>query len=97
MPRVVSILASVEPSNYELMLPAQLQAYVESPIYSRTNGYLLRWYKDMGSHVRKGERLADIDTPEIDQELSQARGARDQIRAPLELTKSSAERWLNLR
>ncbi len=97
IPTVATIHAIVEPSNDELMLPAQLQAYVESPIYSRTNGYLLRWYKDMGSHVRKGERLADIDTPEIDQELSQARAARDQISAQLELAKSSAERWLNLR
>jgi len=97
IPTVATIHAIVEPSNDELMLPAQLQAYVESPIYSRTNGYLLRWYKDIGSHVRKGERLADIDTPEIDQELSQARAARDQISAQLELAKSSAERWLNLR
>ena len=97
IPTVAIIKPITEPSNDELMLPAQLQAYVESPIYSRTNGYLLRWYKDIGSHVRKGERLADIDTPEIDQELSQARAARDQITAQLELARSSSERWLNLR
>jgi RND family efflux transporter MFP subunit len=70
---------------------------VESPIYSRTNGYLLHWYKDIGSHVKKGDLLADIDTPEVDQELSQAKASRQQIQAQLELAKSSAERWNNLR
>ena len=59
--------------------PHRLQAYEESPIYARTNGYLLRWYKDIGSRVNKGELLADIDTPEVDQELSQARATRQQI------------------
>src|SRR5947209_4956044 len=94
----VSVLKPVaEPANDELVLPAQLQAYVDSSIYSRTNGYLVRWYKDMGSHVKKGDLLADIDTPEIDQELSQAKAARQQIQAQLELAKSSAERWTNLR
>ncbi|HWX53828.1 MAG TPA: efflux RND transporter periplasmic adaptor subunit [Verrucomicrobiae bacterium] len=97
IPTVSVVKASAEPSSDELMLPAQLQAYVESPIYSRTNGYLLRWYKDIGSQVRKGELLADIDTPEVDQELSQARATRDQIRAQMDLAKSSAERWINLR
>jgi multidrug efflux system membrane fusion protein len=97
IPTVSVIKASAEPANDELMLPAQLQAYVESPIYSRTNGYLLRWYKDIGSQVRKGELLVDIDTPEVDQELSQAQATREQIRAQLELAKSSAERWINLR
>jgi len=94
---VAVIKPSSEPSSDELVLPAQLQAYVESPIYSRTNGYLMRWYKDIGSRVKKGDLLADIDTPEIDQELSQAKAAREQIQAQLELAKSSAERWSNLR
>ena len=97
VPTVLVIKPSVEPTHEELSLPAQLQAYVESQIYSRTNGYLLRWYKDIGSHVNKGELLAEIDTPEIDQELSQARATRQQIAAQLELAKSSAERWENLR
>jgi len=79
------------------VLPAQLQAYVESSIYARTNGYLLRWYKDIGSRVNKGEPLADIDTPEIDQELSQARATRQQAEAQTQLARISAERWLNLR
>lgn len=97
VPTVAVVKPSTEPAADELVLPAQLQAFVESPIYSRTNGYLLHWYKDIGSRVRKGELLADIDTPEVDQELSQAKAARDQIAAQLELAKSSAERWINLR
>lgn len=94
---VAVVKPSAEPASDELVLPAQLQAYVESPIYSRTNGYLLHWYKDIGSHVKKGDLLADIDTPEVDQELSQAKAARDQIAAQQELAKTSAERWANLR
>jgi multidrug efflux system membrane fusion protein len=97
IPTVSVLKPAVEPANEELTLPAQLQAYVESAIYSRTNGYLVRWYKDIGSKVRKGELLADIDTPEVDQELSQAKASRQQIQAQLELAKSSAERWINLR
>ncbi len=97
VPTVGVLKPTAEPANEELALPAQLQAYVESAIYSRTNGYLLRWNKDMGSRIQKGELLAEIDTPEVDQELSQAKAARQQIQAQLELAKSSAERWINLR
>lgn len=97
VPAVAVIQPNAEPAQDELVLPAQLQAYVESSIYSRTNGYLLRWYKDIGSHVKKGELLADIDAPEVDQELSQTKAARQQILAQLELAKTSAERWTNLR
>jgi multidrug efflux system membrane fusion protein len=86
-----------EQSHEELILPGTVQAYKESPIYARTNGYVLRWYKDIGSQVKKGELLADIDTPEVDQELLQARASRQQIQAQLGLAKSSAERWQNLR
>jgi RND family efflux transporter MFP subunit len=97
VPTVSVINPSAEPPADELVLPAQLQAYVESPIYARTNGYLLRWYKDIGSRVKKGDLLADIDTPEVDQELSQAKATREQIEAQLELAKISADRWVNLR
>jgi RND family efflux transporter MFP subunit len=97
VPTVSVTKPSAEPASDELVLPAQLQPFVESPIYSRTNGYLLHWYKDIGSHVKKGDLLADIDTPEVDQELSQAKASRQQIQAQLELARSSAERWNNLR
>jgi RND family efflux transporter MFP subunit len=97
IPTVGVTRPSTEPGSDQLVLPAQLQPYVESAIYARTNGYLLRWTKDIGSHVSKGELLAEIDTPEIDQELSQAKAARQQAEAQLQLAKSTAERWTNLR
>src|SRR6266705_6018854 len=97
VPTVDVVHPTPEPPQQELVLPSTLQAYIESPIYARTNGYLGRWYEDIGSRVRKGELLADIETPEIDQELSQARAARSQAEAQLGLAKSSAERWETLR
>ena len=93
---VAVIHPKVEPPQQELVLPSTLQAYIESPIYARTNGYLLKWYKDIGSRVQKGDRLADIESPEIDQELQQARATRDQANAQLEIAKVSAKRWENL-
>jgi RND family efflux transporter MFP subunit len=97
----IPIVAVVQPQSAggtdELVLPGNLQAFEESPIFARTNGYLLRWYKDIGSKIQKGELLAAIDTPEVDQELSQAKASREQIKAALELAKISADRWANLR
>jgi multidrug efflux system membrane fusion protein len=97
VPTVGVIKPAAEPGNEELTLPAQLQPYVESAIYSRTNGYLQRWYKDIGSQVQKGDLLAEIETPEVDQELAQAKATRQQIEAQLQLARSTAERWANLR
>jgi len=97
VPVVAIIHASTESPDEQLVLPASILAYEESPIFARTNGYLLRWNKDIGSHVSKGELLAEIDTPEIDQELMQARANRQQIAAQLDIAKISADRWQNLR
>ena len=97
VPTVAVVQPQSEPGNDELVLPGNLQAFEESPIFARTNGYLLRWYKDIGSKIQKGELLAAIDTPEIDQELSQARASREQVKSALELAKISADRWANLR
>ncbi len=97
IPTVAVVQPQAEPGNDELVLPGNLQAFEESPIFARTNGYLLRWYKDIGSKIQKGELLAAIDTPEIDQELSQARASREQVKSALELAKISADRWANLR
>jgi len=97
IPTVAVVQPATEPGNDELVLPGNLQAFEESPIFARTSGYLVRWYKDIGSKVQKGELLASIDTPEVDQELSQARATREQIRAALGLAKISADRWANLR
>jgi RND family efflux transporter MFP subunit len=97
IPTVAVVHPLAEKPDEELVLPGTLQAYEESPIYARTSGYLVRWYRDIGSRVKEGELLATIDTPEIDQELNQTRAARQQIIAQLELAKISAERWENLR
>src|SRR5262249_28956341 len=78
-------------------LPGTLQGFVQVPIAARANGYLRRWYKDIGSHVEKGELLAEIETPEIDQQLTQAIATRQQAASSLDLAKSSAERWEALR
>lgn len=97
VPTVAIVHPSHEKADQELALPASLQAYEQSPIYARTSGYLVKWYKDIGSRVTKGELLAHIDTPEVDQELNQARATQQQIVAQLQLAKVSAERWENLR
>ena len=97
IPTVAVVHPQPEKPDEELVLPGSLLAWEESPIYARTNGYLVRWYKDIGSHVKEGELLAKIDTPEVDQELNQSRAARQQILAQLELAKISADRWENLR
>ncbi len=97
IPTVAVVHPTEEKPDEQLVLPGTLQAYVESPIYARTNGYLLRWYKDIGSHVKQGELLADIDTPEVDQELMQARAARQQVVAAMDLAKINADRYQSLR
>jgi multidrug efflux system membrane fusion protein len=97
IPTVAVVHPVAEKPDEDLVLPGSLLAYEESPIYARTSGYLVRWYKDIGSRVREGDLLATIDTPEVDQELNQTRAARQQIVAQLELAKISAERWENLR
>jgi multidrug efflux system membrane fusion protein len=97
VPTVAVVYPQSEKPDEDLVLPGSLQAYEESPIYARTNGYLVRWYKDIGSRVEKGELLAKIDTPEVDQELNQTRAARLQILAQMDLAKISADRWENLR
>lgn len=97
IPTVAVVHPIAEKPDEELVLPGTLQAYVESPIYARTNGYLLRWYKDIGSHIKKGDLLADIDTPEVDQELMQARAARQQVVAAMDLAKINADRYQALR
>lgn len=80
-----------------LALPGTLQGYVQSPISARASGYLKRWTKDIGARVEKGELLAEIETPEIAEQLSQAVAAREQASAGLALANSTVERWEGLR
>jgi RND family efflux transporter MFP subunit len=86
----------VEASQEDLVLPGTMQAYVESPIYARTNGYLKKWYYDIGSRVPQGALLADIDTPEVDQELAQARADLNTAQANANLSKITAARYEEL-
>ncbi len=97
VPTVAVVHPLAEKPDMELVLPGSLLAFKESPIFARTNGYLVRWYKDIGSRVKKGELLAQIDTPEVDQELNQGRATRQQILSQMELAKISSERWESLR
>src|ERR1700723_1114462 len=80
----------------EIVLPGNMQAFTESPIYARTNGYLKKWYVDIGGRVKAGQLLAEIETPENDQELHQAQAAQVQAEANLDLAKTTADRWQNL-
>jgi len=80
-----------------LTLPGTLQGGIESTIYARTSGYVVRWLKDIGGEVKKGGLLAEISAPEVDQQLSQAIAAGEQAEASLALAKSTAERWQSLR
>ena len=76
-----------------LVLPGSTQAIQETAIYARTNGYVRKWYADIGAKVEAGQLLAEIETPEIDQELNQARAAAQQAAANLELARATLKRW----
>lgn len=80
----------------EISLPGNTEAYVDSPIYARTNGYLKAWYFDIGAHVKKGQLLAVIDTPEVDQEFQQARAELETAKANAALAAVTAERYKSL-
>jgi RND family efflux transporter MFP subunit len=80
-----------------LSLPGTLQGFVQAPISARASGYLKKWHKDIGSRVQAGDLLAEIETPEIEQQLSQAMAARQQAASSLDLARSTFERWESLR
>jgi RND family efflux transporter MFP subunit len=90
----------VEPSSaglsQEIVLPGNTQAFNDTPIYARTSGYLKHWYVDIGAHVKQGQLLADIDTPEVDQQLEQARADLKNSQANEQLARITAARWQNL-
>ena len=79
-----------------LMLPAEVRAFTEAPIYARASGYVKHWYVDIGARVTTGQLLADIDTPELDQQLTGARADLAQAEAARALSKITAERWAEL-
>lgn len=84
-----------EPSE-ELVLPGNMSAYVDSPIYARTDGYLEKWYFDIGAHVRKGQLLATIASPEVDQELAQAKEELATAEASAGYANKQAKRYTEL-
>jgi RND family efflux transporter MFP subunit len=94
---VTTLLPKAGAEGQPLTLPGTLLGVIESTVYARSNGYVVRWVKDIGSSVKKGELLAEITAPEIDQELSQAVSARAQAAASASLAKSTADRWQALR
>jgi len=77
----------------EIILPGNVQAFIEAPIYARTTGYLKRWYVDIGGRVKNGQLLAEIDTPELDQQLQQARAELATAKANYELAQTTAARY----
>jgi RND family efflux transporter MFP subunit len=83
-------------SGEELVLPGTVQAFTEAPIYARTNGYLQSWMVDIGSTVKKGQLLAEIDTPEVDQQLAQAIADLATARANEALSNTTNTRWKEL-
>lgn len=83
-------------ASQDLILPGNVQAFIETPIYARTNGYLKKWYFDIGAHVRKGQLLATIETPEVDQQLEQSRAELERIQANADLAGVTSERWQGL-
>ena len=80
----------------DLALPGNVQAFTDTPIYSRTNGYLKKWYFDIGEHVRKGDLLAEVETPEIDQQLDQSRAELERMVANADLAGVTSNRWQSL-
>ena len=84
------------PAANMLVLPGSVQAFYEAPIYARTSGYLKTWYTDIGAAVKKGQLLAEIETPEVDQQLRQAEADLGTARANYELARTTNERWKGL-
>jgi RND family efflux transporter MFP subunit len=80
----------------EIVLPGNMQAFTDSPIYARTNGYLKKWYADIGARAKVGQLLAEIDTPEVDQQLEQARANLNTAQANYRLSEITARRYQGL-
>jgi multidrug efflux pump subunit AcrA (membrane-fusion protein) len=80
----------------EIELPGNTQAFTDTPIYARTNGYVRNWYVDIGARVKQGQLLAVIETPELDQQLRQAKADLKSAEANLQIADITATRWQNL-
>ena len=96
IPQVNVVPITVSKDQVDLVLPGTTQSFNEAAIYARTNGYLKRWYFDIGARVRQGQLLAEIETPELDRQLEQARADVRTTQESLQLAQTTAERWQNL-
>lgn len=96
IPSVNVVYPSSSTLSSEIALPGNTQAYMDTPIYSRTNGYLKSWYFDIGAHVRKGQLMAQIETPEVDQQLQVAQADLKSAQANLDLANTTSTRYQNL-
>jgi RND family efflux transporter MFP subunit len=96
LPTVVTVKPNRTDLGEELILPGTVQAFIEAPIYARTNGYLKAWHTDIGSPVTKGQLLAEIETPEVDQQLTQAVADLATARANEALSQTTNTRWKEL-
>jgi RND family efflux transporter MFP subunit len=96
IPSVDVVHPSVGTASSEVVLPASVQGFIDSPVYARTSGYLLHWYADIGTHVKKGQLLADIQTPELDQQVQQAQSDLATAQANYQLAQITADRWQKL-
>jgi RND family efflux transporter MFP subunit len=96
IPSVDVVHPSLGAASYEVVLPASVQGFTDSPVYARTSGYLQHWYADIGTHVKKGQLLADIQTPELDQQVQQAQSDLATAQANYQLAQITADRWQKL-
>lgn len=94
---VATTRAKVQGDGLPLTLPGTLLGVIEATVNARSSGYIVRWTRDIGASVKKGELLAVINAPEIDEQLNQAQASRAQTAASAALAKSTAERWQSLR
>jgi RND family efflux transporter MFP subunit len=93
VPSVSVIRPKQSAPQQEIILPGNVQAFIEAPIYARTTGYLKKWYVDIGGRVKNGQLLAEIDTPELDQQLQQVRAELATAKANYELAQTTAARY----
>ena len=96
IPQVRTLKPGRSPASEDLVLPGNVQAFFEAPIYARTSGYLKMWYTDIGTPVKKGQLLAEIDSPEVDQQYSQAQADLGTAHANSQLAITTNERWKGL-
>lgn len=96
IPTVEVISPGTGGKNQEMVFPGTLQAYYDANIYARVPGYVHAWYQDIGAHVKKGQLLATIDTPDLDQQISQARANLAAAEAARKLSQVTAQRWESL-